>query len=567
MIGYLNYFSCESLKPNNLNKSNITSRQKHFIYSPSKNKIKAKIDKLKVKSKFYIFSLFAFHFSLFTLQSAHATITSPTLITAINNVCPACITIANSSSATLTTTGLATTFIDLSYQSITDLTGIVDFTNLQTLRVSGNPLSGLPTFPNTLIFLDCSNIASITISNLPSGLQTLTCINDGLTSLPALPSGLTTLSCNNNQIAAITSLPSDLQQLDCSNNSSADGSIRYLKSLPSTLPSNLKVLNCSRNDISPLPALPSGLTYLDCYSNHGISSLPTLPSTLSVLKCLECSLTSLPTLSSSLTVLECQSNSITTSGFLGSNSSLPSGLTTLQCQGNVYLSMLPTLNAGLTLQIDEDHVLCLPNIPSGLTVKNKFGSTISPPPVCGTLPLEWLDFQIETLQTTSLLHWVTASESNVKYFLVERSDDGIVFQTISQPISAFNLLARHSYNYTDGKLQSGVTYYRIKETDNDGQVSYSLVRSINNMLTQSGFKIYPNPANQHVRLDLSDFQDRNITLSFSNAEGKILFFETLNTTSSSPYIFDVSNYASGLYFIKLEDIGKQAIIKKLQIVK
>lgn len=530
-----------------------------------------------LRHKFVPLLLFTIvHFSFSTPKPKPicvTTITNSSFATAIRNVCPTCINASNQ----LTSVAESTTFISFSNQSITDITGIDGFLALQNLNVNSNLLTFLPnSFPPNLQILNCNNNPSILLNNLPNSLLTLDVSSDNLSALPTLPNGITTLNCSFNKITTINSLPTNLLLLNCSNNSTADGVTRYLTSLPATLPTGLTYLDCSRNDLLTLPSLPSGLTNLYCYSNHRLSFLPTLQNlnSLTTIYCLECAITVIPTLPPNLKDLECQSNALTNNGFQGTNMSLPSGLTTLLCQGNVSLTRLPILNAGLTLQIDEDHVNCLPNIPSGLTVRNKVGTVIPPPPLCSTLPLNWIDFQakINTLEPSSnvSLFWVTAQEINVKDFFVERSADGINFQAISNSIKSANSILQTNYNYTDTQPLPRISYYRIKESDFDGIVNYSLVRSIspiNSISPIKDFTFFPNPAKNSIWIDLKNYVGNDITITISDFMGRTIQTEKINVNTAQSFNLDVSQNATGLYFLKIQTSNQEFLTKKLQVTR
>ena len=101
----------------------------------------------------------------------------------------------------------------------------------------------LPTLPQNLEVLYCSNNLLTSLPTLPQNLKILYCSNNQLTSLPTLPQNLKKLYCSNNQLTSLPTLPQNLEELYCSNN--------QLILLP-TLPQNLKVFDCNNNPISEI---------------------------------------------------------------------------------------------------------------------------------------------------------------------------------------------------------------------------------------------------------------------------------------------------------------------------
>ncbi|OUS02093.1 hypothetical protein A9Q86_05430 [Flavobacteriales bacterium 33_180_T64] len=75
------------------------------------------------------------------------------------------------------------------------------------------------------------------------------------------------------------------------------------------------------------------------------------------------------------------------------------------------------------------------------------------------------------------------------------------------------------------------------------------------------FKIYPNPASDTVSLSWN--RSENVSIRIYDALGKLMFFAK-NRTISEPTTIDVSNYASGFYFVKINNT-KGSVTKKMVI--
>jgi hypothetical protein len=78
-------------------------------------------------------------------------------------------------------------------------------------------------------------------------------------------------------------------------------------------------------------------------------------------------------------------------------------------------------------------------------------------------------------------------------------------------------------------------------------------------------KVFPNPSIDFITVDLSDFaQYKNLSLHITNAELKKLEVVSVERNAKSKRI-NLSNYPSGVYFIRLQSgleiIGIEKIIK------
>jgi hypothetical protein len=111
------------------------------------------------------------------------------------------------------------------------------------------------------------------------------------------------------------------------------------------------------------------------------------------------------------------------------------------------------------------------------------------------LPVTLVAFTAQAQGPDGLLRWTTASELRNAYFGVESSLDGTVFQALGQVAGQGTSSLAHSYQWLDHELArygTRVVYYRLRQVDQDGTVTYSLVRSVAVPLV-AGPALFPNP--------------------------------------------------------------------------
>lgn len=100
------------------------------------------------------------------------------------------------------------------------------------------------------------------------------------------------------------------------------------------------------------------------------------------------------------------------------------------------------------------------------------------------------------------LNWQTASEINNDFFTIERSSNGNNWQEVNKIKGVGNSSSRLSYSEIDYNPYNGLSFYRLKQTDFDGQFEYSKIISThikNN--EKSHVKIYPNPSNNQIIIE------------------------------------------------------------------
>ena len=88
------------------------------------------------------------------------------------------------------------------------------------------------------------------------------------------------------------------------------------------------------------------------------------------------------------------------------------------------------------------------------------------------LPIELLSFSATAGEDAVALAWSTAVEINNNYFTIERSRDGSNWEIITYVQGAGNANRVINYLWNDENPIEGISYYRLKQTDFDGQYEY-----------------------------------------------------------------------------------------------
>ena len=168
------------------------------------------------------------------------------------------------------------------------------------------------------------------------------------------------------------------------------------------------------------------------------------------------------------------------------------------------------------------------------------------------LPIELVSFDAkyqDDLQGVAL-EWRTLSEQNNRFFSVERSKDGARWEEISQLAGAGSTDKERTYQTLDKSPIKGASYYRLKQTDFDGQSAHSDVKSVYvNTSSKELVDIYPNPTSNLLTLrgDASELE----VISVYNVHGQLVMQqEQLLDAENGDVQVDLSMLCTGLYFIK-----------------
>jgi len=124
------------------------------------------------------------------------------------------------------------------------------------------------------------------------------------------------------------------------------------------------------------------------------------------------------------------------------------------------------------------------------------GGCSGPTSFCGSgaLPVKLISFKGKPSVEVVELQWITATELNTAKFVIERSEDGILFDAIGEVAAAGNSTNKIEYTTTDNLPLPGRNYYRLKIVDLDGHTEYSDVITLNHE-GKKAIVIYPSPSN------------------------------------------------------------------------
>jgi hypothetical protein len=123
------------------------------------------------------------------------------------------------------------------------------------------------------------------------------------------------------------------------------------------------------------------------------------------------------------------------------------------------------------------------------------------PGCSGVLPISLKDFYAEPLENEVLLKWSVATEINVAYYLIEKSNDGISYLPLNTVYSLANVsgennLSYFNYDYSPSK---GINYYRLKHVEKDGSVETHKTIAVNYKNT-SASPIWINQTNETIKI-------------------------------------------------------------------
>lgn len=183
----------------------------------------------------------------------------------------------------------------------------------------------------------------------------------------------------------------------------------------------------------------------------------------------------------------------------------------------------------------------------------------------GALPIELISFDATANQNQVDLSWITGSEKNNDFFTIERTVDGIAYEEVARIEGQGNSSSKTSYEYTDARPLSGISYYRLKQTDFNGESEVFEVKSVNIERGELVSNVYPNPTAFNKTTVFIAQTNANVTVNVRNILGQILFSKEVDSKSNDVYE-EIELTESGQIFV-VEIVKDKDIIARHKVLK
>lgn len=170
-------------------------------------------------------------------------------------------------------------------------------------------------------------------------------------------------------------------------------------------------------------------------------------------------------------------------------------------------------------------------------------------PNCVNLPISLLSFTVACSNQLIILEWETATETNNDFFTIERSQGTENWNVVGTVPGAGNSTSLLKYTLRDTTDNEGITYYRLKQTDYNGNFKYGAIVGINKCEDNipDRFTIYPNPSKGEFKLLFDGHTSEINSIHILNSQGQSIY-----SSIDFQSMFDLSNNIPGFYFMRIQ---------------
>ncbi|MEO6612538.1 MAG: T9SS type A sorting domain-containing protein [Chitinophagaceae bacterium] len=186
---------------------------------------------------------------------------------------------------------------------------------------------------------------------------------------------------------------------------------------------------------------------------------------------------------------------------------------------------------------------------------------------CFVLENNLADFRGMLNKGTVQLNWRVLENQYVKYFIIEKSIDGIHFEPLNRVDADPSSPHVMSYAYNDDISRTAVPgiYYRIrmKDINNNDKFSHVILVSLSD-LSKNSIAVFPNPVKEDARLQISSLEDGEAEVSIYDETGRKVsaIHTTVRKGTTVIPLNGLSGKPNGSYQVVVI-LGKEMLGKKI----
>ena len=165
-----------------------------------------------------------------------------------------------------------------------------------------------------------------------------------------------------------------------------------------------------------------------------------------------------------------------------------------------------------------------------------------------SLPLTWLYVSAKKINSHVLIEWATSQEHNTKSFTIEKSRNGADYIPLGMLPAAGNSEVSRSYHYADHGMNNGTIFYRIRQEDIDGKMTWSKVVQVESP-EKEDIRLLQNPVQDQLGFVVPE---HFIGSRYSIVDGAGRFVKT-GIISASTNIVTLQKTGAGLHYLIVDD--------------
>lgn len=169
----------------------------------------------------------------------------------------------------------------------------------------------------------------------------------------------------------------------------------------------------------------------------------------------------------------------------------------------------------------------------------------------GTLPVTLANFSGEALDKHNRFYWTTATEENVQWHILDRSNDGRNnWQEVARTQGAMFTTEEQGYSLDDTAPPASA-YYRLRSVDYDGSEGISDILQLVRTPT-TALRVYPNPVGDRLEVSLQVETPTQTRLLLIAADGRVISaIDQELAIGLNQLSLDLTDVPAGIYILRV----------------
>lgn len=205
-------------------------------------------------------------------------------------------------------------------------------------------------------------------------------------------------------------------------------------------------------------------------------------------------------------------------------------------------------------------------IPTGTSPNNTYGHGIINVLAAVQSALQFLDvslikFEASSKKSSVLVSWEFDDVSELFSYKLMKSDNALQWQAIYTDESPSNTV----FEFEDKNPNRGVNYYRLEWIEKNTDASSSPIRAVNFLL--GSVKLYPNPVNKELKLELLSGNHGEIEVQVLDMLGKLKLSTRFYPSETEIRTLQISELPQGLYVVVVRNLSNDSVIQVEKLIK
>lgn len=147
------------------------------------------------------------------------------------------------------------------------------------------------------------------------------------------------------------------------------------------------------------------------------------------------------------------------------------------------------------------------------------------------------------IENDNIIKWTTSSEENTGHFEIQRSEDGVNFETIGSQRATGGSSITRNYEFVDHSPATGSLYYRLLMFDNE--MNRTTSQTIEIVRDNTSIYFY----NHQIWIGFNDLPNASFQLNIYNVNGQLVHSDQINNDLVIPWA------KRGVYIVEIPELN------------